>query len=51
MIVLDSFYKKQDLGSSNISIGVFDGLHLGHALVLKKLKDVSVKCGFPLVVL
>ncbi|NGX32354.1 MAG: Riboflavin biosynthesis protein RibF [Candidatus Anoxychlamydiales bacterium] len=43
MIVLDSFYKKQDLGSSNLSIGVFDGLHLGHALVLKKLKEKEGK--------
>ena len=43
MIILDSFYKKQDFGLSNLSIGVFDGLHLGHALVLKKLKEKKGK--------
>ncbi|NGX52610.1 MAG: Riboflavin biosynthesis protein RibF [Candidatus Anoxychlamydiales bacterium] len=43
MIVLDSFYEKQDFGKVNLSIGVFDGLHLGHALVLKKLKEKKGK--------
>jgi len=43
MIVLDSFNKKHDFGLCNLSIGVFDGLHLGHALVLKKLKEKKGK--------
>ncbi len=43
MIVLDNFYEKQNFGLCNLSIGVFDGLHLGHALILKKLKEKKGK--------
>jgi len=43
MIVLDDFKKEQNFGLCNLTIGVYDGLHLGHAHVLKKLKEKKGK--------
>ena len=46
---LDDFPKK--ISSSAVSIGNFDGLHLGHQALIARLKDVSLKRGIPAIVM
>ena len=44
-------YKKLNLEGSVLSIGGFDGLHLGHREIISRAKNISLKKSLPLVVI
>lgn len=36
-------------GRSVVTLGVFDGLHRGHALLLRRAAEIGGRCGLPVV--
>ena len=51
MVVIDKLSINTTLNSSALTIGSFDGMHLGHLKVLNKLKKLSINNNVPSVVI
>ena len=51
MVVIDKLSINTSLNSSALTIGSFDGMHLGHLKVLNKLKKLSINNNVPSVVI